>query len=304
METVIITGGTGLIGTALTQLLLERGYKVIILSRRPEAGSNKAVTYAHWNIDTQTIDKEAVQQADYIVHLAGANVGEKRWTAARKEEIIDSRTKSSGLIFTALQSIPNKVKKVISASATGYYGEFKDHPFTETDPPYTDFLATTTHTWEQSISKVTTLNKKLVIFRTGIVLSREGGAYHEFSKPFQFGVSGILGSGKQVVSWIHIDDMVGLILHALDAKRIDGVYNAVADTPVSNRKLIETMREVKKRVTLPVRVPALALRLGLGEMSVEVLKSATVSNRKWLETGFPLRFPAIRPAVEALERRS
>ena len=301
METVIITGGTGLIGTALTQLLLERGYKVIILSRRPEAGSNKAVTYAHWNIDTQTIDKEAVQQADYIVHLAGANVGEKRWTAARKEEIIDSRTKSSGLIFTALQSIPNKVKKVISASATGYYGEFKDHPFTETDPPYTDFLATTTHTWEQSISKVTTLNKKLVIFRTGIVLSREGGALKEFYKPLRFGFATVLGSGEQFVPWIHIHDIVRLYFNAIVNDKLEGVYNAVSPNPVNNRELVLSMARIAKgRSFMTTYVPAFALKMALGEMSIEVLKSVQASAAKIQQTGFQFSYPTINEAMEQL----
>jgi uncharacterized protein (TIGR01777 family) len=301
METVIITGGTGLIGRALTRLLLERGYKVIILSRRPETGNDKAVTYAHWNIDTQTIDKEAVQQADYIVHLAGANVGEKRWTAARKQEIIDSRTQSSDLIFTALQTIPNRVKKVISASATGYYAEFKNRPFAETDPAGTDFLASTTQTWEQSISKVTTLDKKLVIFRTGIVLSREGGALKEFYKPLRFGFATVLGSGEQFVPWIHIHDIVRLYFNAIVNDKLAGVYNAVSPNPVTNRELILSMARIAKgRSFMTTYVPAFALKLALGEMSVEVLKSVKASADKIQETGFQFSYPTINEAMEQL----
>ncbi|PSL50062.1 hypothetical protein CLV51_1011406 [Chitinophaga niastensis] len=304
METVIITGGTGLVGTALTRLLLERGYKVIILSRRPGEGSNEAVTYAHWNIDTQTIDKDALLKADYIVHLAGANVAEKRWTAARKQEIIDSRTKSGELIFKTLQSYPNKVKKVISASATGYYGEFKNHTFIETDPAATDYLGTTTAAWEQSISQVTTLDKKLVIFRTGIALSRDGGALQEFYKPLRFGFATILGSGDQLISWIHLQDLVRLYFNAIVNDKLEGIYNAVAPNPVTNRELILTMARVAKgRSFMTTYVPAFALKLALGEMSVEVLKSMKVSSDKIQQTGFQFSYPTIGEAMEQLFSR-
>lgn len=301
METVIITGGTGLIGTALTQLLLERGYKVIILSRRPENGGNKAVTYAPWNLETQTIDKDAIQQADYIVHLAGANVGARRWTAARKQEIIDSRTQSSALIYTALQTIPNKVKKVISASATGYYGEFTGHVFTETDPPATDYLGTTTQAWEQSISSVATLGKKVVILRTGIVLSREGGALKEFYKPLRFGFATVLGSGEQFISWIHIHDLVRLYFSAIVNDKLEGIYNAVGPHPVTNRELILSMARIAKgRSFMTTYVPAGILKLALGEMSVEVLKSMKASPAKIQQTGFQFSYPTIDEAMEQL----
>lgn len=304
MDTVIITGGTGLIGTALTRLLLERGYKVIILTRRPDKRSNGNVTYAHWNVETQTVDKEAIQQADYIVHLAGANVGGKRWTAARKQEIIDSRTQSSELIFTALKNFPNKVKKVISASATGFYGEYSDHIFTETDPPATDYLATTTHAWEQSISKVTGLDKKLVIFRTGIVLSKDGGALKEFYKPLRFGFATILGSGEQFVPWIHIHDIVRLYFNAIVNDRLEGIYNAVAPNPVTNRELIISMaRMAKGKSFMTTYVPSFALKLALGEMSVEVLKSVKASADKIQRTGFQYSYPTINEAMEQLFSR-
>lgn len=304
MDTVIITGGTGLIGTALTRLLLERGYKVIILTRRPDKRSNGDVAYAHWNVETQTIDKEAIQQADYIVHLAGANVGEKRWTAARKQEIIDSRTKSSELIFTALKNFPNKVKKVISASATGFYGEYSDHIFTETDPPATDYLATTTQAWEHSISKVTELDKKLVIFRTGIVLSQDGGALKEFYKPLRFGFATILGSGEQFVPWIHIHDIVRLYFNAIVNDRLEGIYNAVAPNPVTNRELILSMaRMAKGKSFMTTYVPSFALKLALGEMSVEVLKSVKASADKIQRTGFQYSYPTINEAMEQLFSR-
>lgn len=301
METVMITGGTGLVGTALTRLLLERGYKVIILTRQPEKGTNNAVTYARWDVDKQILDASALQAADYIVHLAGANVGEKRWTAARKQEIIDSRTKSSELIFKALQTNPNKVKKVISASATGYYGENKDQPFKETDAPATDYLGTTTVAWEKSISAVTSLDKKLVIFRTGIVLSKEGGALKEFYKPLRFGFATILGSGEQFISWIHIQDLVRLYFNAIVNDHLEGIYNAVAPNPVPHKELMLAMAYAAKGSSyITTYVPAFALKLALGEVSVEVLKSVNVSSKKIQDIGFQFSYPTVQEAMEQL----
>jgi uncharacterized protein (TIGR01777 family) len=204
--TVLITGGTGMIGTVLTRMLTEKDYRVIILSRkvtRPET--------FHWDPETGSIDSEAIRQADYIVHLAGAGVADKRWSVKRKQTIVDSRTKSSALLVKALQEIPNKVQAVISMSATGWYGSDPSipnpRPFEETDPADTDFLGETCRLWEGSIAPVTALGKRLVIIRTGIVLSRKGGALTEFKKPARLGVAAILGSGRQMVPWVHVDDL-------------------------------------------------------------------------------------------------
>ena len=159
MATVVITGGTGLIGTALTKALAAKGYNVIILSRSRKQSSEKNIFYAVWDLSKQTIDEDAIKNADYIVHLAGANVGEKRWTEKRKKEIVDSRVDSGNLLVKALKEIPNKIKAVISSSAMGYYGPDSNtpgaKPFAETDPPYKDFLATTVVKWEGAIKPVT-----------------------------------------------------------------------------------------------------------------------------------------------------
>ena len=192
METVLITGGTGFIGEALTQLLTEHGYHVIVLSRQPHARTNSAnnlLTYAYWDVRKQAIDLAAVQAADFIVHLAGANVAGHRWTNAYKKEIIDSRVQSSQLLFNTLQQHPNKVRKFISASGTGYYGENHNGltPFTETDPPATDFLGNTCQAWEAGALQMEQLDKKVVIFRTGIALNKDGGALKEFYRTLHFG---------------------------------------------------------------------------------------------------------------------
>lgn len=305
METVLITGGTGLIGRALTKELVDRGYAVVILTRgRTAADKHAQVQYARWDVEGQTIDKEAVGRADYIVHLAGANVAEGRWTDARKREIRESRTKSGALLVKALNQYPNRVKAVVSASAIGWYGPDPQvpnpHPFTESAPAHTDFLGTTCRFWEDSISGVVEAGKRLVILRTGIVLSREGGAYKEFEKPLRFGVASVLGSGKQIVSWIHIADLVGMYTTALRNEHWQGVYNAVAPQPVSNQELIGTMAKQRGRFYITTRVPETALKAALGEMSIEVLKSTTVSSRKAEEAGYPFLFPTIGTAVHNL----
>jgi len=301
MDTVLITGGTGLVGRALTKLLTEIGYKVIILTRKGSRGSdNELISYAHWDIAKQTIDEAAIQQADYIVHLAGANVGDSRWTTARKKEIVNSRTQSAALLYKALETYPNKVKKVISASGAGYYGEDKGGPaFVEQDPPATDFLGNTCVAWEQSILKMRDLQKKVVIFRTGIALSLAGGALKEFYKPLQFGFATILGNGEQYISWIHLHDLARIYLSAIVNHELEGIYNAAAPHPVQNKELVMTMaQEAKGKSFLPVYVPAFALKLALGEMSIEVLKSCRVSSLKIQETGFVFSYPDIRSAME------
>lgn len=307
MATVLITGGTGLIGRALTSALVNKGYQVVVLTRRlPAASANKAgVTYAQWDVAAQTIDAAAIGRADYIVHLAGANVAEGRWTEARKKEILDSRVNTGRLLVKALQETPNKVQAVISSSAIGWYGPDAQvpnpRPFVEADPAYPDFLGTTCKAWEDAIAPVTALGKRLVYIRTGIVLSQEGGAYKEFRKPLGLGVASILGSGKQVVSWIHINDIVGLFIKAIENDTWSGAYNGVAPQPVSSKTLIQTMAKVKGGLAIPAPVPAFVLKTMLGEMSIEVLKSTTVSSAKAAAGGYAFRYPDVLSAVKALE---
>ena len=306
MSTVLITGGTGLVGTALSKLLVQKGYDIIILSRNAKAGNAKTVyRRANWDIENQTIDADAIEQADYIIHLAGAGVADKRWTAKRKKEIEESRTKSSALIVKALTDIPNKVKAVVCASAIGWYGPDPSipnpEPFIETNAPDTEFLGETCRVWEESIEPVTAMGKRLVKLRTGIVLGREGGALAAFKRPVRFGVAAILGNGKQVVSWIHIDDLCRLYAHAIERENLHGAYNAVAPNPVNNRTLtIELAKKIKGRFYIPFQVPSFILKIMLGEMSVEVLKSATVSAEKIRNTGFQFLYPHIEPALDDL----
>jgi len=312
METILITGGTGMIGTALSKLLIAKGYKVILLSRSANVNkpskNNSGGSLAHWNPVEQEVDRSAIEQADYIINLAGAGVADKRWTKKRKKEISDSRVQSGNMIVKALTEIPNKVKLVVNASAIGWYGEDpvipNPAPFTEEMPSDTGFLGYTCKLWEQSIRPVTQLGKRLVIFRTAIVLSNAGGAFREFCNPLRFGIATVLGSGKQIVSWIHIDDLCKMYLYAIQEEKLQGVYNAAAPNPISNKELIlEIARKKNKNFFISIPVPSFVLKMMLGEMSIEVLKSTTVSTQKIEHTGFKFNYPFIGSAVDNLIKR-
>jgi uncharacterized protein len=275
MATILITGGTGLVGSKLTEQLLQKGYGVIILTRKQRAAAVSNLSYAVWDVDTGTIDEEAVRRADHIVHLAGAGVADKRWTPRRKQEIAESRTKSAALIVKALAGIPNKVKTVVSASAIGWYGadtaESRRRGFREDAPPDRHFLGETCRLWEGSINPVQELGKRLVKLRIGIVLSEDGGALQEFSRPIRFGMATILGSGDQVISWIHVEDLCRMFIYAIENEGMAGAYNAVAPKPVTNKELtLKLAQKLRGKFFIPLHVPAFALKLALGEMSIEV----------------------------------
>jgi len=210
------------------------------------------------------------------------------------------------LLLKALKENENKVKTIISMSAIGWYGPdpglpgYTDHSFIETDPASNDFLGTTCKQWEESIEPVERSGKRLIRLRTGIVLSNKGGAIKEFRKPLRFGLATILGSGKQIMSWIHIDDLVRLFIYSIENSNLSGAYNTVAPNPVTNKELILQLAKAKNNFYLPVHVPSFVLKIILGEMSIEVLKSATVSSNKIESTGFSFLYPTIQSAIQKL----
>ena len=304
MQTILITGGTGMVGQSLTNFLLAKGYQVIVLTRQKKQSSRAHFSFAQWDINKGWIDPAAIAAADYIIHLAGEGVADKRWTTARKKAILDSRVNSSALLVKTLNENPNKVKAIVAASAIGWYGpdneKSKQSGFVETDPVDTSFLGHTCQQWEESMHPVKALGIRLVTIRIGIVFNKMGGALAEFLKPAKLGAAAILGDGQQMVSWIHQQDLNRLMLFALEQEQVDGVFNAVAPDPVNNATLTKAIAKRFHTWAIPFKVPSFILKIMLGEMSVEVLKSANVSASKILAAGFSFDFASMDEALDDL----
>lgn len=301
MQTILITGGTGLVGRALAKALVQKGNSVIVLTRKiPEAAAEAGIRYALWDSRKNYIDPAALVDTTAIIHLAGAGVVDKKWTPGYREEILKSRVDSSALIIQSLKTLPHKVHTMISSSAIGFYGADKDpvQPFTEEDSPATDFLGETCRLWEASVEPVKQMNIRLVKFRIGVVLAAEGGAFKEFIRPIRFRLAAVLGNGAQVVSWIHIADLCRLFIYALEKESLNGTFNAVAPLPVSNKQLILTLaKKIWKKGFILCPVPTFIIRLMLGKRSVVVLKSATASCEKIEREGFTFGYPDIDNAL-------
>lgn len=295
---VLITGGTGLVGTRLSELLVDAGHEVALLSREPAHG----VRYRtfRWSPAAGTIDPAAVLYADAIVNLAGANVGEGRWTDARKHELLSSRLDGLAVLRRELAQPGHRVQTVLSASAIGLYGNTGDRLATEDTPPATDFLADLAHQWELAAAPIAALGIRLVTPRIGIVLSTQGGALLPLARTVRLGLGAPIGSGQQYLSWIHIDDLCRLFIAMLTEDAWQGPYNAVAPYPATNEAFTEVLAEVLHRPLLLPTVPAFALKLALGEQSEMVLAGQRVSDAKVLARGFKFEFPVLRGALKAL----
>jgi len=306
MPIVLITGGTGLIGANLTRHLTEREYDVIILSRTKHASKNPRISYSVWDVEKNIIDAEVIKKADHIIHLAGAGVMDKKWTNEYKKIIVDSRTKSSQLLLKSLRENDHHVKTFVSASGIGWYGEdakplLRKEGFLETDLASKDFLGETCLLWEASTQPAAELGIRLVKLRTGIVLSIHGGAFKEYKSPLRFGVASILGNGKQIVSWIHIDDLSRMYIEAIENHYLNGSYNAVAPNPVSQKNLMIILaNKLRNKFYTPIHVPAMFLKLLYGKRSIEILKSATVNSKKIKAAGFTFLYPTIEAAIDEL----
>jgi uncharacterized protein (TIGR01777 family) len=304
MQTILITGGTGMVGQSLTNFLLAKGYQVIVLTRQKKQSSRAYFSFAQWDLNKGWIDPAAIAAADYIIHLAGEGVADKRWTVKRKKAILDSRVNSSVLLVKTLKENPNKVKAIVAASAIGWYGpdneKSKQSGFVETDPVDSSFLGDTCQQWEERMHPVKALGIRLVTIRIGIVFNKMGGALAEFMKPAKLGAAAILGDGQQMVSWIHQQDLNRLMLFALETEQVVGVYNAVAPDPMNNAILTKAIARRFHTWAIPFHVPSFILKIMLGEMSVEVLKSANVSASKILAAGFSFDYASMDEALDDL----
>lgn len=296
---ILITGGTGLIGTRLSAVLTEAGHRVAHLSRTP-AHSGPCRTF-QWAPAAGTIDPLAMPFADAVVNLAGANVGEGKWTAARKQELLASRVDGLALLHRELAKSGHRVRTVVSASAIGLYGNTGDVLVTEdTSPVGHDLLADLTQAWEQATAPLAALGLRVVVPRIGVVLSLVGGALPALADPVKRGFGAPLGSGQQWLSWIHIDDLCRLLLAMLTDDAWRGVYNAVAPHPATNTVFTTALAEVLHRPLLLPKIPAFILKLAMGEQSEMVLTGKRVSATKVLARGFAFEFPQLREALQSL----
>jgi len=304
-KTILITGGTGLIGNRLTELLLEKGHKVRYLSRNPQK-TDKIPAYK-WDIAKQEIDPQAFAGVDAIVHLAGAGIADKKWDKERKKVILESRTKSTQLLKKYLLETDHQIKAFVGASAIGYYGYDSGGVWKKEDSRFgDDFLATVTKAWEEEVDALAKECKTIrtVKLRIGIVLSENGGALKEMVKPIKWGVGAPLGPGDQFMSWIHIDDLCRMFIYAIENDDLQSAYNAVAPNPITNKEFTKiAAKALKKPLWLP-NVPAFVLKLILGEMASMILGGSRISCEKIEKTGFQFQFTEASTAVSDLLKRS
>lgn len=298
MTKVLITGGTGLVGQHLSKMLLKKGYEVAILSRT-KSKDNKIPAF-FWDINENVIDKEAINSVDYIIHLTGVNIAGKRWTKSRKQEIVDSRVKSTELLFNNVAPNHN-LKAFISASAIGYYGAItSNHIFAETDSSANDFLGETCKLWEDSANKFQNLGIRTVKIRTGVVLLKQGGALSKMIKPFKLGFGSALGSGKQFMPWIHIDDLCEIYIKAIEDSEMNGAYNAVAPEYLNNIEFSQKIAKQLKKPFWSLKIPAFLLKILFGEMADILLKGSRVSSEKIKVSGYNFKYLTLNRALKNL----
>ena len=292
---VLITGAKGLIGRHLTNALLKKSFRVSHLSRT--AGNNDNIQTFLWDLKANKIDERCIDGVDIVLHLAGAGIADKKWTAGRKKELTESRTKSIGMIYDLLKSKSNKAQAVISAAAIGYYGDRGDSMMTENCPPGKGFLPECCVAWENAVDEGKALGIRVVKFRTGVVLDKNDGALPQMARPVKIFAGAPLGNGKQWVPWIHIQDVVDMYLNAIENEKLDGVFNMAAPLPVTNKQLMQAIAKQLHKPLWPINVPTFVFKLLMGEMSTIILGSTKVSPQKIEEAGFRFKYPELKGAL-------
>ncbi len=299
--TVLITGGSGLIGRELTPLLLRKGYEVRFLSRYDL--QYKHVQVYRWNVSERYIDPEALQGVDYIIHLAGANIAEKRWTRKRKDEIFKSRVEGARLLLDKVLTYKTGLKAFISSSAIGYYGTYTSEDiFTEDYPAGEDFLARVADEWEDAAWEFYKNGIRVGIVRTGVVLAPDGGLVKKLYPLAKLGLLSPLGSGKQYVPWIHIRDIARIYLFLIESE-VSDVFNGVAPEHATFEQLVKTMLRIMGKKSIMPNIPEFAVKLMFGEMSSIMLYGSRVSSQKLLNAGFQFMYPDLYVALKEILSR-
>lgn len=300
MKTILITGGSGMVGRKLSELLIQKGYRVIWLSR--EQYVKAQIPRYRWDYRKGEIDTEAVEQADVIIHLAGSNLGDGSWTRVKKQKIVESRVQTAKLLLEAVRKSDKKPEAFISASAIGYYGqETGERIFIEEDNPMSnDFLSRTCRKWEAEAFRFSDeLGVRTVALRTAFVISKESEAFGKMVLPTRFGLGAALGSGKQYLNWIHIEDLCQLYLKAVEDDSMQGVYNAVAPEFVTNAGFMKILAKEMKRPFFMLPIPAFLLRLFMGQAADMILYGSRISSQKVIDAGYEFSYPALKETIEA-----
>jgi len=296
-KNVLLTGGTGFIGKYLTDVLIANGFSISILSRSDRSNTD-SITYYKWDLERNYIDENAILKTDYIIHLAGEGIVEKRWTSKRKKDILESRTQPIDLIHSVLQKNNKSLDAFVSASAVGIYGAItSDEICTELTPPANDFLGTTCQKWEHAVDKIESIGIRTVKIRTVIVLGRNEGFLKKLKPSFKAGFGAILGTGKQYVPWIHIEDLCRIYLKAIQEEQLNGAYNATVLDNTTNEIISKTLANLYGYSIWLPKAPAFILKLVLGEMSVAVLSGQRVSSEKIKKAGVDFFYEDLKSAL-------
>jgi uncharacterized protein (TIGR01777 family) len=293
---ILITGASGLIGTALQKSFEEKGYEMLLASRS-EPKSERDI---QWNADAGFADEDLLrlEGLDAVIHLAGESISALRWTDEKKKAIRDSRVHGTRTMIEAFARLEKKPKVFISASAIGFYGDRGDEEMTETSSVGDTFLSEVSKEWESESRRAEDMGIRTVLLRNGIVLSKDGGALATMMTPFKLGVGGVVGSGKQWMSWVSLDDAVGIVNYALENENLRGAVNVVSPNPVTNEEFTKTLGEVLYRPTF-LPLPEFAVNLVFGEMGDALLIDSTrVVPKRLLDSGFKFRYPEINSALE------
>jgi uncharacterized protein (TIGR01777 family) len=297
---VMVTGATGFIGKELIKRLNEMGHEIVVLTRNSDSARFRVPVHCEvitWDPCKYHLQSTALKGVDAVINLAGENIADGRWSPERKRELIQSRELSARRLVNAISYMDEKPKTLVSVSAIGFYGNRGDALLNETDSKGHGFLSDVCKVWEEEILKAKELRVRTVAYRLGMVLGHDGGALNKILPPFKLGLGGKLGSGSQWMSWIHINDLVNMLVHAIENPSIDGIYNAVSPNPVRNKEFTKTLGNVLNRPTI-FPVPKFVLKIALGELSELLLGSQRVAAKKISDTGFKFNYPHVKEAVQ------
>ena len=303
MKSILITGGTGLIGSKLLDSIDKSVYNVYVLTRKKSYKEN-GVNYINWDPENSVLDISQIKNLYSVINLAGESIDGSRWTSNYKRKILDSRVNSTRLLFNKVKEMKELPKSFISASATGFYEVNTDNPQAETDLPGNNFLSDVVQQWEKEILKFKSLGLRTTTFRIGLVLSKDGGVLKRLYPIFKFFLGVPIGSGKQMISWIHESDMIGLINMAIESNKLEGIYNAVAPETITNTEFTKSLLKSLNRFSYPsiIKAPSFIVRILFGEQSDLVLNGLNISSEKIMQSNYKFKFTKLSSALNAIYR--